>query len=391
MSDVIEYASQSASISEASTSLTDPGSQVLRLSGTASANWRALLDVEIPVPQGEEADVISATLYLTKSSAWSAAADVTIQRTDALWDSATGTWANQPGVRAGSIVHTVPTGGAAGDEIAITVTTLIDAAFTDEDLNDIGYYGLRLSISATGERNFYSAFAAEQAYRPRLEVHYNVPPGEATDLSPSGGLAVSSTAPELFFHPDDDDAEDTISAVRLQIKSGSSDFTTPTYDSGWLSHTEPSFNLASPPTGAPAVPTISAGTNWYWRIAYRDNHAGEADFSDAALFVRVAKGVLTLTAPTAIDSPVPVLTHSLTVETQDEVEVEVERLEDGVWQEHYFLPRHVSVATSHQIPDDYRLEEGYTYRLTKRVWTTVARDDLPGDREFHEVSLTGAF
>lgn len=389
MSETTEYASQSATISEASPSATDPGSQELRLSGDATANLRALLDVEIDVPQAQDASVISSTLYLYKSSAWSAAADVTIQRTDALWDSATATWSNQPGVRAGSIVSTVPIGGAAGTEVSIDVTTLISAAFTDEDVNDIGYYGLRLSITATGERNFYSAFAADKAYQPRLVTHFNIPPGVATDLSPSDGLAVSETKPELFFSPDDEDGEDTIAGIHLQMDDVDT-MATPFYDSGELSHTEPSFDLAAPPTGAPLTPTLGAGPH-YWRVRYQDNHAAWSDWSDVASFIYAAKGTLTLTAPTAVDSPVPVLTHALTTETQDEVEVEVERKEDGVWQEHYFLPRHESTATSHQVPDENALEQGYRYRLTKRVWPTTSRDDLPGDREFYEVSLEGDF
>src|SRR5688572_3517603 len=97
MSEVTEYASQHTTTKEGSPSATDV-SQIITLSDDASDAQYGLLDIEHGTPLGEDASIVSATLYLYKASSWSAGATITVERLDAEWDQETATWDTQPGV-----------------------------------------------------------------------------------------------------------------------------------------------------------------------------------------------------------------------------------------------------------------------------------------------------
>lgn len=389
MSQTTEYASQSATISEASPAAPDAGSQFLGLDGDAGDRLRGLLDVEHGIPIGEEAEAEEALLHLFKSGAWPAAGDVTVALADSEWDSATATWTEQPGIRPTTVTVTVPGGGAAGDDVVIDITSVIAAAHAAEDSGGDAYNGLRLSVAEAGPREFYGAAVSDPGLQPRLEVHWNVPADAPANPRPSDGLAVSSDQPELFADFNDDDGEDTISGIHLQIDDVDT-MAGPFYDSGELAHDEPSFKLADPPAGAPVTPSLGPGPH-YFHMKFRDNHGRWTEWSDVASFIVIPKGTLTLVSPAAIDSPIPVVEHELTDDVQAEIEFSVERKEGGVWQDHYFLPRHPSLAVAHQVPDADRLERGFEYRISKRVWPETEYEDLPGDRAFYEVVLVGEF
>jgi hypothetical protein len=120
-----------------------------------------------------------------------------------------------------------------------------------------------------------------------------------------------------------------------------------------------------------------------------DNQAVASEWSDVASFYIAAKGVLSITSPTAgaLAIPTPTITHALTTTTQEQVSVLVERLDSGVYVEAWRKPQYLSVATSHTLPDANALKDGKTYRITVRVWDTYMREDLPGDRAFNEASV----
>jgi hypothetical protein len=365
-----EYASASASVREATPSTSDPESQFIRLDGTTSAKMRGLLDVEHGVPPGQDATVLSATLYLYKAESWSGTATVTVEPLSASWDPYSSTWTNQPGVRAASAT------------VSVDITSLIASAVAADDAAASRWYGVRLSITASGQRLFYSPLGPEE-YRPKLVRDYSVPPDAPSDPIPNGQV-VSETKPLLVATFTDQDADDTISAIEVEIDDSSA-FGSLHYDSGKVSHTEASFDTNSPPTGAPVMTALTAATTYYWRMRVWDNHDQVSDWSPTAEFTIVAKGALVLTAPagSTVSTATPTITHTFSG-TQDEIEVEIERLEDGVWLTHWELPRHVSTALSHTVPDGYALEEGETYRVAVRVWDDESRADLPGDLSYAE-------
>lgn len=378
-----EYASASASIREATPSTSDPESQYIRLDGAAT-EIRGLLDVEHGIPPGQDAVVLSATLYLYKAESWSGAADITLEPLDDPWDPYAVTWDDQPDVRAESEVVTVPTAGAIGDEIAFDVTDLIDTAVASDDASGTRWYGVRITSSASGQRLFYSPLGPEE-YRPKLVREYSVPPDAPSELIPNDQV-VSEVKPLLVATFNDADGDDVISAIQIQIDDSSA-FGSTHYDSTKVSHTEASFDTNSPPGGAGAMANLTAGTTYYWRMKVWDNHDQESEWSETASLVVVAKGTLALTFPSGatVDTPTPTITHTFSG-TQDEIEVEIEHFEDGVWFTHWELPRHVSTSLSHTVPDDYALEEGETYRVSVRVWDDEGRADVAGDLSYVEDS-----
>lgn len=380
-----EYASASASLREASPDQTDPESQYIRLDGAAT-EVSALLDIEHSVPPGQDASVVSAILYLYKAASWSGAADITFTSLDESWDPYSATYNNQPAVRAESVVVTVATAGAVGDEIAVDITSLIETAVAADDAAGSRWYGVRITSSASGQRPFYSPLGPEE-YRPKLVREYNVAPEAPEIVGPSDGQAVSELKPILVGSFFDEDGEDYISAIQVRVDDVDT-FASPHYTSTKAAHTEPVFDTNSPPSGAGAMSNLTAGTTYYWQMQVWDSHDVASGWSDTAEFTVVVKGALTLTTPASstVTTPVPTITHALSVVTQEEVEVEIEHLEDGVWFTHWEVPRYASTATSHTVPDDYALEEGEDYRVTVRAWDTENRADLPGDRDYYEVS-----
>lgn len=376
----------STTIREAASTTAEPQSMYLRLEGTTAAQMMGLLDVGRTVPIGVGAQVVRAELILTQAEAAPDAYTLTAEPLDGGWTPEVTTWATAPTVRAESETKAVSIGGADGDQVTIDVTVLVANSVAEDDAAADRWYGLRLKKSSAGTHRFYSSFA-DASLRPVLKIEWSIPPAAAEDLQPTGGRVVSETKPELVSRFFDQDAEDTLSFIRVRIAT-TDDFETPTYDSGWVAHTTPRFDLASPPAGAPATPTLATATTYYWDVQFKDNHGIESPVSSAAGFSVTAKGTLTLTSPSGstVTSPTPTITHTFTGATQQSVEVEIERKVAGIWERHYFVPRYISTATSHTVPDDYRLQEGESYRVTVRVWDNVTREDMAGDRAFVEAS-----
>lgn len=373
----------SASIREATPTAPDVRSEYLRLSASTGAAVRGLVDVERRVPLGVNATVLQANLMLYKAESWAAGTHtISVQALDEAWEPSTVTWATQPTVRGSIVTQVVPAGGAIGDRIAVDITSLIAVSVAEDDASGNRWYGVRISIDTAGDKLFYSSFASAD-YRPKLEIEWSVPPNAPEDLLPNGGRHVSETKPELVARHSDPDVEDTLSAVRVLIDDAD-DFASPVYDSGFVTHNQARFDLNAPPTGAPATPTLSTGTLYYWAMETQDNHGLTSPRSETASFQITAKGTLTFTVGT-VSSPTPTFSWTFSG-TQSQLEVVVERAEGGIWLEHWRLAKHVSSVTQVTVPNEYRLAEGESYRVTVRIWDNVDREDMAGDRAFVEAS-----
>lgn len=379
-----------ASIRQATPTTPDPDSQFLRLDGTVAALVRSLVDLELPVPIGVGAIVLQGTLRLYKAEAWpSGSHSVTVEAIADTWEGSTATWSTQPTVRTPPVVVSVAGSGDAGDVIEINVTDLLAAAVAADDASGERWYGLRISIATAGEKRLFSALAAPDL-RPRLVAEYSLPPEAPQDLLPNAARAVSEVKPELVSRFVDQDAEDVLAFLQVQIDdSDTFDTVAPAallYDSGKVSHDRSRFDLAAPPSGAPATPTLPLNTDLWWREKVWDNHGVESPWSAAAKFRVTAKGTLVLDSPSGsvVSSPTPAI--SWTFAAQAYREVEISRLEAGAWVTHWLLPKHESTSTAVAVPNDYRLAEDETYLIAVRGWDTVDREDMAGDRSFLEVT-----
>lgn len=376
----------SASIREATPTTPDLTSGYIRLSGSAGAAVRGLVDVERRVPLGVNATVLRADLMLYKAESWAAGTHtISVQALGEAWEPTSVTWNTQPAVRGSVVTQVVPAGGSVGDRIDVNITSLIAASVAEDDAAGNRWYGVRITADTAGEKLFYSSFASPD-YRPRLKIEWSVPPNAPEDLLPNGGRHVSETKPELVARHSDPDVEDTLRSIRVLIDDAD-DFATPIYDSGFVTHNQARFDLNAPPAGAPATPTLATATTYYWAMETTDNHGLVSPRSETARFQVTAKGTLVLNSPGAtVSSPTPTISWTLTGATQSQLEVEMQRKVGGVYETHWLLAKHVSSVTSVVVPNDKRLEEGESYRVSVRVWDNVDREDLAGDRSFVEAT-----
>jgi hypothetical protein len=367
----------SATVREASPTTPDPQTLLVTLDGSAGARQYGLLGVEHGIEPGQGVEVLRADLILTLAEDMPTGSyTFTVETVGESWDAATITWASQPDVSGSATA--ADSGRAAGDEITINITPLVTQAVATEAAAGTEWYGLRVSVSGSEEIVLYGAFST--AYQPKIRSEVSRPPVAPFNLQPSE-LAVSETKPELRWDFRDLDAEDVLSEIYVQVDT-SDDFETPLYDSGWVASTIPRFDLASPPSGAPATPTLSTGTTYYWQARHRDNHGVESEFSTVTSFTVVTKG--TLTADPVPEVPTPTFSWSLTGATQVAYYLAVEESIGGIWTTVWESPWQLSTAEEVTLPDDYVLQEGRNYRRVLRVTDNVERADLPGDRAYYE-------
>lgn len=386
-------ATQSATVREANPTQIDAPSPYMRVSGTGAALVRSLLDLELGIAAGDLNTAISATLYLYKGDSWGAGThNLTVAPIDDDWDASSIDWTAQSAgsfVRTPSVVFTVLASGSAGDEIAIDITTIVQAALAENNADGTRWRGLRLSVSSSGEKLLYSAFA-EPDFRPYIEIEPAIAPDAPSNLQPSDGRVVGKQKPIFMADFTDDEADDYITAIHVQVDNVD-DFVTPDYDSGWVAHDQPIFDSNSPPAGSAAFSNLTIGSTRFWRMQVRDRHNLESDWSEPAEFIVRTRAALAITAPTisggTINSPTPTISFTFTpasTETKEWVWVLLERTVEDVWETHWEYPQQVSSVSSVTVPNENVLEHGTTYRITVRIGDSYEREDLPGDRMFHE-------
>lgn len=380
-------ASMHASLREATPNTPDTPSQVLRLDGSPGASIVTLLDLDIPAEISVDAEILHAELILFRSDAWTAGVKtITVHALSGWWDPRATTFATIPAVGTTFDAETTTGDGAAGDQVSINVTELAREAVAARDAGVDAFFGFRLTTSSTDELSFFSSLATPQ-YGPFLRLEVSVPPFPPEDLVPAGGRAVSMSKPVLSSRFRDSDAEDTISAIHVQVSTDDT-FTTVDYDSGEVAATSTLFDLGDPPTGAPAATDLVEGETNHWRVRVRDNHGLWSEWSAPVSFVYIDKGVLTVTEPAGSTTPSPTPSFEFTfapagAETQELVEVELEQLIDGLWRSRWVY-RTTDAVTSVTLPDDYALEEGERYRRAVRLFDSIEREDIAGDRAFLE-------
>lgn len=242
-----------------------------------------------PVPLG--ATVVSAKLRLYHTAAWTGSATITVARLAAQLQASKVTWNSKPGVTGTTASVVDPGGGADGTLVEIDVTTLMQ-----DVANGADWRGLRIESSNTTARKVHSVEGIS-AYRPTLYVLWSEAPQAPTNLSPSGNDAVSVAAPVVRFQVVDNLGDTSLAGAQVQVASDAA-FTTGLWTSAWVTTSEPQVNLAA--AGYPGM--TAGGASVYWRVKVRDGALLESAWSQAAQMRRVAKGVVTITNPSATGS-----------------------------------------------------------------------------------------
>lgn len=333
-------------------------------------------------PAPLRATVLSATLRLYSVGAWGAGTvSVTVQRTSAKWSESQLNWNNKPGVT-GSAVTVTQAANADATEWAFDVTALVQALASGAT-----NYGLRLSTSSGTERKFYSLNAGD--HRPVLEVEWADAPDAPTELSPSGGAAVSLAKPVLLFNFHDVSGSVAMAACQVQINPTNS-FTAPAFDSGVVATSDPQLDLS-----ATTYAGIAAGGTAWWRVRVQDGAGLWSPWSTPTSFTQNAKATLTINNPGA--SPLDYVNDSTpevfwTVAGGTQVAYRVIVADDAnPTRPLVDTGRRTGNANSYTVPKGLIANESTTYRLTVRVWDNLTRVATPGDSVYLEAVRTFKF
>lgn len=338
-----------------------------------------------PAPRG--ATILSAHLHLFGVGASGDSYTVSVQRVAAKWAETQINYNNKPGVT-GSVASVTATQSADGQDWSFDVAPLLSTIAAGA-----ANYGFRISTSDASLRKFYSLNAGDN--QPYMRVTWVLPPDAPTELTPSGGSAVSVAKPVLTFNYHDVDGDEQMQAVQVQINP-TNDFTAPAFDSGTVATTDPELDLSG--TGYAGI--SDGGTAW-WRVRVQNTSSVWSDWSDHVSFTRVNKMSVTIDSPAAspndfVEDPTPELSWTVTPGPQtgrwviitDEADPTHPLYDSGL---------ELTSSTSFTPPlynGDKRgviNDEDATYRLTLRIFENNTRTATPGDDVFIEVSRTFTF
>jgi hypothetical protein len=361
-----------AFVSEATPGQNNGDAARLRLNGGGGVTKYAYLFFPQPFPEG--ATVTSAILRLTLAGTWVGTRTLTAKRLTEAWKESRVSWNAKPaasGTNAGSVSVS---SAAAGDVVEIDVEAMLQDVAEGET-----WFGIRLEVSSGGDFLIHSSDAAQIEVWPELEIEWNEPPDPPTNLSPSGGFAVSVAKPVLTWRFRDTSEEGQQAHSRVQISTDET-FASTDYDSNKQPNVNSSWDLSGT-----AYAGLSDGGSTYWRVKVWDDTGLESDWSDVVEMSRVSQGTLTITNPPAapnnyVEETTPPIAWTLTGRTQEMARVILWELLPGDHiRELWRMPTTVTDETSVTIPKNL-LFSGRTYRVRVETWDTESRQATPGDR-----------
>jgi hypothetical protein len=351
--------------------------------GTPSDQRYGFLYFSRPFPLST--NILTSKLRIWNDKAETGSITVTIKAVTQPWSASKVDYNSRPNTTATNSVSVTKTAPAAGTMWEFNIVSMLQAV-----ANGAAWYGIRLEVNGTSTRSFHSAQSGTQGKRPELEISWTDAPEPPETLNPDGGV-VSLAKPVLTFDFTDVAGDTTLSAFQVQANiNGTDDFTTPGFDSGWVTPTDGLPMLDLNTTAFAGVP---AGGWCYWRVRVRDGGGATSAYSDVALFGRTLKGTLTLASPAVspnnyVEDTSPTITWALT------------SLPAGVTQEAFQIwivdannpavPLYNSgkvsgTANSHQVKSRTLKSSTMLYGVGLRVWDTADREQTFGDPIFYEV------
>ena len=308
----------------------------------------------------KNAVVASATATVYAAGASSGSRVMSLQRSGK-WDPDDITYTNQPGVVGSAATASIGT-LADADPITFTVTSQVNTI-----AGGAANYGFRLSTDATTAHKVYG-FNSD--HPPVLTIVYYIPPTKPTGIKPAVASVATNkwTLSWPYIDPDDTDLD----AVQVQIDPGNI-FSSPAFDSGWVTSADPELDLTTT-----AYAGLANLATTYQRVRVRDQDGGESAWSASVSIKRTDQGTLAITTPSGstIKDPTPTVSWSLTGATQAFWRVKVTRDDDHSVVLHDTRKRK-GTTTSYTIPAGVIDDEGIPYRIVVHTWDNVARIAVP--------------
>lgn len=318
-------AGKAAWTSEAAPQQTYADRPTLALDGTGADEKRAY--IWFPNPVGRLGDsVLSATLTLYLSNAWSGTNTITVERITQSWKQNAvkfGSSGNTPTVTTTNAATAVVTDGTAGLAVAVDVSSILaDVAAGG------AWYGLRITVDTAGPLRVHSPSTPTHGYRPTLLVDMSTDPDAPDELKPDGDSYATDEEAPIFrwaFNSSDEHAYQAESQV--QITTTESDYSTPVYDSGYVTNSEAQWDSS---TDESAPPALSDNLQFWWRVRLRDQNGLTTGWSDEASFYHASTGDIQITDPELDDDDVADTSPTITWYTDDRDQRQIRiRVYDG--------------------------------------------------------------
>lgn len=255
--------------------------QLLTKSAGSGSECRGLIYFPRTFPLG--ASILTAKMRLYQVGSEAGSHTVELHRITTGWPLSTTNWNNQPTSTATGKATLTKGAAADGTEWEWDVTALMQTVANG------GVWGGFKIISTTDD--YLSFYSSQSTLKPVLIVEWSDKPNPPTALSPSGNRATSLAKPILRFDFTDVSGDTSLQSVQVQINA-TNVWTSPTFDSGTVTATEPQLDLSTT-----AYAGLAAAASTYWRVRVQDGAGLWSDWSLGAQFQRQTKGTLVLDNP----------------------------------------------------------------------------------------------
>lgn len=324
---------------------------------TTNVGKRIYLGFHRPFPLG--VNIISATLSLYRSGAWTGTHTVSATQIVTPWSDATLNWNNQPTIDSSHIVTVNANAGADKSVVQWDLTAMMQAVS-----NGSKFMGIRLAKNEDTATQFRSLEDPDTTLRPTLDIVWTYAPLIPDGLVPTGGDSVSVASPIFRWGYQDADSQ---SAYQLQISSNGS--TADVLDTGKVLSSDHFYDSS---TGSF---TIAAAATRYWRVQVWDATDKVSGYTAWQTFTRTNLSSLTLNSPgSTTDDLTPNVAWTFGG-TQVRWKVTLEEQDSkGKWKS---PPKQLTQGTDSttvvRILDSNALKSNGTYRVTVQVWDSVTR------------------
>jgi hypothetical protein len=254
------------------------------------------------------------------------------------------------------------------------------------------WHGIQIKTTEAIARYFYSETNPATAYRPRLEVTWSDAPATPSNLSPAGGRKVGVPKPLLSARFLDVSGATTMGAIQVQLNDADVWTSGVDYDSGMIPWSVPEFDLANPPSPAPAFTALADGQQIYWRVRFQDAAGVPSAWSASAQFQYDTKGTLTMINP-PVGSPVvedatPPIMWTFTGETQAAYQIKITHVANGVlvtdWDSRKVTSTDNEVTVPRGALSPYEATL-WSYTVQLKVWDNKLRENTVADPPYAEV------
>lgn len=262
-----------------------PSAGALRICEGSGTIARSYVYCAPNVPVGATVASASLTLYLVgPSSGWGA---ITLYRVSSRIADSAKTYNNQPTIA--TMTGGTPTFTPSGTQADATPVTFdVTAQVAQWAAGGAPNFGFQVRNSGSTMLEFYSA---RSQHPPVLSITYTTPPDTPHNLIPNGVISV--TKPVWGFGPYGDVDGDALQAVQVQVAAAATSFSTPTFDSGWVSSVTPELDSSTTAFSG------FGGTAQYWRARVQDSSGSVSAWSDPASCTVTAKPTVTMSTPSA--------------------------------------------------------------------------------------------